>query len=233
MGISQRDLGPNPSSGYLIVLRGEALLRIRSQARASRSDEDGAWLRELREAAAFLDPFAYRGMARLPLGPSVSADPEKIGTFHELGIDVGTDRIARTRFWEFITDDTPLGYESLLATADQARELWRLLDDPSDWEIIHVSVESQRRSELTVGYDVGLWGGEFYSLISDCVVMPTWHPPHRDDFTEIAEKLRGLNEHILFQTPGDALAFKTYYTSKPWAETNGFEVVRIDAESGI
>jgi hypothetical protein len=82
------------------------------------------------------------------------------------------------------------------------------------------------------GEDRNAGGAEFYSLICDTVVAPTWHPPAPEDFQELAAEVRRLNQHLLFETPDDALSFKSYYTSKPWAETEDFEgafkTVRVD-----
>jgi hypothetical protein len=69
------------------------------------------------------------------------------------------------------------------------------------------------------GYDVGYWGGDHFLIVCDTVVAPQWHPPDPDDFFEVAERVRGLNEHLLFPNHGDALAFRSYYLSKEWAET--------------
>jgi hypothetical protein len=217
-------------SGYLIVRRAEALLRRYSAL--TRSPE---LLKQLRDSTSFLDPAAYRGMGRWPLDPYPSLDPATIETFRGAGIDMDSDRAARIRACELVGDDPPEGDEErLLPTFEQAAEVAALVDVPSDWEVIHVAVAPLTPTERTLGYDLGWWGGaEFYSLISDSVVAPTWHPPAPEDFEELAAEVRRLNRHLLFETPDDARAFKSYYTSKPWAETEdvegAFKIVRVDA----
>jgi hypothetical protein len=218
-------------SGYLIVRRAEALLRAYSEAPTRRQD----LLKRLREATRFLDPAAYRGMGRWPLDPYPSLDPASIEALSGAGLDMNSDRAARIKVRELVGDDPPEGYEErLLPTAGQAAEVVALLDAPADWEVIRVAVAPLDRTNRTLGYDVGWWGGaEFYSLISDSVVAPTWHPPAPEDFQELAREMRRLNEHLLFETPEDALDFRSFYTSKPWAETEGehgdFKIVRVDA----
>jgi hypothetical protein len=223
---------PIQDSGYLIVMRAETMLRVYSQGRVAR--EHPEVLRELREALAFLAPTAYRGMGRWPLDPYPSLDPATIDAFRGGGIDMDSDRAARIRFCELVGEEPPEDYEErLLSTLDQAREVSALLDTPADWEIVHVAVAPLGHTERTLGYDLGWWGGEFYSLISDCAVAPTWHPPDPDDFRELADKLRILNRHLLFETPEDALAFQSYYKTKPWAEAEdcegAFRVARVEA----
>jgi hypothetical protein len=222
---------PIQDSGYLIVMRASAMLRDYSQGRVAR--EHPELLQQLREALGFLDPAAYRGMGRWPLDPYPSLNPATIDAFRGSGIDMDSDRAARIRFWELVGEERPDDYEErLLSTPDEAREVWGLLDTPSDWEILHVAVAPLERTERTLGYDLGWWGGEFYSLISDCAIAPTWHPPDPDDFGELAGRLRLLNQHVLFETPEDALGFKSYYKTKPWAEAEDYEgafrVARID-----
>ena len=63
-----------------------------------------------------------------------------------------------------------------------------------------------------MGYDIG-WFPECYSLISD------WHGPDPADFHELGERLRPANHHGLFHSADDARAFRSYYVSRPWAET--------------
>jgi hypothetical protein len=32
-----------------------------------------------------------------------------------------------------------------------------------------------------LGYDVGYWAGDHYSIIADTIITPTWHgPPEKD-----------------------------------------------------
>ncbi len=219
-------------SGCLIVMRAEAMLGVYSQQRIARERSDV--LRQLRKALGFLDPAAYRGMGRWPLDPYPSLDPAIVRAFRETGIDMDSDRTARIRFCELVGEAPPDDYEErLLPTVHEAREVTALLDTPSDWEIVHVAVAPLERTAKTLGYDLGWWSGEFYSLIADSAVTPTWHPPDPDDFSELADKLRVLNEHLLFEAAEDALGFKSYYKTKRWAETEDYEgafkVVRIEA----
>ena len=191
-------------------------------------------LRQLRDALGFLDLTAYRGTGRSVLDPYPSLDPTIVKVFADGGAAMESNRAARIRFYEIVGAELPELYEErLLPTLGEAREVQALVDVSADWEIIYVAAEPLARGERTLGYDLGWWGGEFYSLISDSAVDPFWHPPDPSDFHDLAKQLRVLNAHLLFDSPEDALAFKTYYTTKPWAETESFEgafkVIRVDA----
>lgn len=143
-----------------------------------------------------------------------------------------TDRAGRIRLYEFVGDNS-LNDDSLLASAEEAEEVRLLLDTPSDWETIGVSQVTSTRNAQTLGFDIGWFGGEYYSLISDCVVAPLWHPPYDDDLPELGSQAKALNQQLLFDSTADALAFTDWYKTKPWAEseTSPFVIVRIDSIS--
>lgn len=163
-----------------------------------------------------IDATRYRGMGREPLFPHVSLDWDT------------SDRQARMKLSELVGDGES---DTVMADSDEAEEVWRLLDSPAEWEIIGVSRTAFERSERTLGYDIGWWGGKFYSLISDCIVAPTWHPPVIDDYAALAVQVRALNGHLLFESPESALRFRAWYTSKSWSESEDgveFKPVRVE-----
>ena len=104
-----------------------------------------------------------------------------------------------------------------------AEEVVSLTDDSSIWEIINVSRGNAGSVGTPLGFDVGYWDGDHFSLIADTIVVPRWHPPVPDDFAELAAALSCLNENLLFDSSVDAEAFKEFYKSKPWAETEDHE----------
>jgi hypothetical protein len=70
-----------------------------------------------------------------------------------------------------------------------------------------------------LGYDVGYWSGDHFSLINDTLVAPLWHPPQPEDFQELAAHAHELNNHVLFPSASLAAKFRQWYLTKPWAET--------------
>jgi hypothetical protein len=109
--------------------------------------------------------------------------------------------------------------EDLLPSVEDAQNVLSLVDNPIQWEIIHVTKADDIPASNTLGYDIGYWGGDHFSLIADSIIAPHWHPPALDDLDELAQKLSCLNESLLFRSGEDARRFREYYKSKLWAAT--------------
>ena len=154
-------------------------------------------------------------------------------------MDMDADRSARIEMLKRLrpqgdADPSMIGEdEDLLSTLDNAVYVHGLLDSPGEREVVSVRRLDFRQSEATLGYDVGYWGGDHYSLIADTLVAPTWHGPPDSAYAELAAVLSPLNSHLLFPTPADAAAFRSYYLTKEWAETETTEgefcIIQVDA----
>lgn len=183
-------------------------------------------LQELRNAVKFVNPTHYRGISREPLSPLPTFDSDVLNTFTETGVDVETEKNARTRFLEIVGEDNPIeDYDDdLLSSLDLALEVYKLLKKPDDYEIVFLSRQqvNSTKEMRTLGFDIGYWGGDHFSLIGDTVIYPLWHPPEPQDFDELAEKLQTLNEYALFPTREAAEEFRKYYMTKIWAEKESF-----------
>ncbi len=177
-------------------------------------------LRDLRNELSFIEPTKYRGMGRAPLEPYLGSIIERL---RERGEDV-SNLTARKRFAEFVGEDNG----PLIPDLETGRKLISLLDKSALWEIIGVSQESLEPTANTLGFDLGWWGSEFYSLIADCAVAPHWHGPPFERLRELAQHLRSLNENVLFPGAANALEFLSYYEGQDWAETDNFVPVRIE-----
>lgn len=174
-----------------------------------------SYLQQIRSVLDFIDPSLYRGIGRIPLkpwSPQYKEDRDEI--------------TARMKFFEINGEDREEwdmyvgGYDyskSLISTFEQAHEIYSHLISPKDYEIVHLSREVYEENFELLGYDIGCWGGEF-SLISDTIVMPRWHPPAPADLVELSSRVNILNKYVLFQTLREAQEFKQYYLSKSWAE---------------
>jgi hypothetical protein len=197
------------TEGYLIVYRAaEFSARFQARAAAEGFQRDAA---AFRDAVGFVDIRKYRGMGRDPLLPY--PDPYVEGVLRRRGHDVDSNSAAAKRFRELLGDHGPL-----IPQLEVAQELFVLIDDRAAWELIGVSRKDLRLTPRTLGFDLGWWGEEFYSLISDCIVAPKWHGADPDRLSELAEQLRGLNAHVLFETPAAAQQFRSYYVQQDWAE---------------
>ena len=197
------------TEGYLIVCRGaEFVSRFQARAAAEGFKQDVA---ALREAVKFVDARKYRGMGRDPLLPY--PEPYVEGVLRRRGQDVDSNSAAAKRFRKLLGDNGPL-----IPQLEVAQELFALVDDRAAWELIGVSRMDLGVTLQTLGFDLGWWGEEFYSLISDCIVAPKWHGPDPDRLSDLAEVLRELNSNVLFETPADAEQFRRYYVLQDWAE---------------
>jgi len=242
--------------GYLIVLNPKINLRIfenRSTLKKYKKE-----YREYRSAFSSYDPLKYRGISRRPL----SAHYPLVDKIHQLYKKVGFDerlsfkidkeivqwhknnqldynKEARVHMYELVeyklerVDDR--GFESdedLLQTLDEAIEVYNLLNNPSDYEIICVKRVNFECNPNTIGFDIGYWGGDHYSLIADTIVTPTWHGPPEEEYMEVSGKVGALNKFLLFDAVEDAADFKEYYISKDWAEKEfepgEFSMIQVD-----
>jgi hypothetical protein len=244
------------TQGYMIVLQPKALIKMYDELPASQYETHEIRtlraalvprIREFREAFAAFNPTRYRGISRDCLFAYPSLNSKEIEKFqaecywpNPLG---KADARARYRFREIIgrpVDEynalSGRSYDVLDDLAD-AMELYFLLDDPSQWEIIHVSRADSLYTETTLGYDIGHWNALHFSLIGDIVAIPFWfhtfHTPPREDYAELNQELSRLNEHLLFASINDADSFRSYYKSKSWAEEEcageEFDIIRVDA----
>lgn len=181
-----------------------------------------------------LERTAYRGISRDPLTPLPSLDPEVLRQFEESGCDVKTEQAARRRFLEALGDNIPeddFDYD-LLPDYDAAQEVFSLLESPNEYEIIQVAREPFAADGNCLGFDVGYWGGDHYSIVCDSAVHPVWHPPDPECIDDLARELQVLNESFLFSSAESAASFRSWYRTQHWAETEGYPdqfcIIRVD-----
>jgi len=220
------------ASGYLIVQLPSVALRAFATCVTSHryAGEYAAYVRSLREALPGVTPETYRGIAR-----------EVLDRYWD-----GEDRIpgasanweARVMIRERLGPDPNMKYSlefhdpDLLPDLAFAREVLAATESPGDWEVICVARETSERTPTTLGFDVGYWGSDHFSLICGSLLMPRWHLAPPEDFEELRAQATPLNADVLFDTHEDASRFREWYLSKPWAETEGypaqFQVIRVE-----
>jgi hypothetical protein len=224
------------TEGYYIVLHPTAEVQRYNEDLVTDPPwpERVQYLQAHKAAFAHLDPALYRGISRSPLQPFYQLCREDMERCRREGINFEANKKAAVRLKEVVP---PIPYEdineSLIPTKKYALEIFRLLDNPSEWEIIHVRCEEFRTNHKTLGFDVGYWGRDHFSLIVDTALLPRWHGPIREDFQELIQELSGLNSNLLFNDPDSAIRFRQFYKSKPWAETDAtgdeFQIIQVDA----
>ena len=199
-----------------------------------------ALLNEHRQALPEIDPSRYRGMDRTPLERWFDGLDELVGTNQIDERDIAARRFIRGR----LGPDPTLTWRrighfdaDLLPTTEVAFEVRSLAEQPSDWEVIAVTRQTADVTGTTLGFDVGYWGMDHCSFIRDTAVAPEYRPPPPEDFCELQAQVKGLNDHLLFNTAHEAEAFRAWYRSKVWAEAEDcpdeFQILRIESVAPV
>jgi hypothetical protein len=219
---------------YLIVKKPTLMKQWYSMWEQDEKFRDG--IKRIRAALPFSNPENYRGISRAPLFPFWTSDIKALREVEPSDIEVNT--AARIKMAELAeaqpTDQDTLFVDGMLEHFEQALEIYHLLDgnNKKEYEIIRITKNSVDKLKDTLGYDIGYWGGDYFSIICDCAIMPLWHPPALTDLQELAEQLQTLNGHLLFNTIAEGENFRKYYKSKSWAETESeageFCIIRVD-----
>jgi hypothetical protein len=178
------------------------------------------YLEDLRAAIAPLDPGTYRGIACVLDGiPPAPEDSDEEGWLDTFFVDRGDPLLpVRLAIGRFEDPGFPDEANCLIADLALAREAAALAPDTEEIEVVELRREHFVTGAASLGFDVGYWNGDHYSIISDSIVTPTWHPPAPEDFGALASSLRSLNDRLLFPSEADAGAFRTRYLSFPWGE---------------
>jgi len=204
----------------MLVYKPEKLLSAYMSGEFCQSNEE--ILSKLRAALPFMEPKNYRGISREPLVPWSKIDEDEFQRSGKTLVDLQRDQTARRKFLEINREDRYNwggDYNTeLIQERSAAEEIRLIVDLPEDFEIIEVARGNFGTKYNFLGFDIGYWGGDHYSLICDSAVMPHWHGPDPECFEELGKQLRCLNEHLLFSKPKDAEEFRKYYRSQPWAE---------------
>jgi len=219
------------NKGYLTVLKPELVIQQFEQRDNVKDYPE--YYKKLRNAFRSFDPLKYRGISRYPLEAYPSLDQNELDYYAREGVDLYSDKNARMKLLEIVPETTPDFYDvSFIENCTDALEIFKLLDEPQKWEIIQVRRDTFEEIKHTLGFDIGYWSSDHFSLIADTIVIPMWHVPDEKDYAELEARLRHLNKNLLFKTPKQATDFKIYYKSKEWAETEDIEgefcVIQVD-----
>ncbi len=180
------------------------------------------------------DPLSYRGIGCIVDGIPPSPDEDQESWLAAFNVDKSDPLLAtRLAIGRFFEDDLLNTNGYLLFDPKHVREALDLAPLSEHLQPVRVRRESFSNGTSVLGFDVGYWGGDHYSIICDSIVTPTWHPPQPEDFNTLAEALGGLNGSLLFPTEAEAAEFRTRYVGFAWAETESypgeFEVIQLEA----
>jgi hypothetical protein len=180
----------------------------------------------LRSAFPNIDPTCYRGIDRCPLCEDPIPDHGWSATPEHRALD-DRDVAARVRMLDFVgrwNKDYFGAVRCAVPTVENARELASPLETPSHYEIVRLSQSSAGEvcvDDKDLGFDIGYWGSDSYSIICDSAIWSRWHGPYDDVLPELATRLAELNSNCLFQTHEAADRFRSWYRSQDWAEQEG------------
>jgi len=181
------------------------------------------YLKELRNIFNFIEPQNYKGIDRSAL----SGETEKELFKYSPEEDIYTKN-ARVKMYEILKQkqDAFLNYadfvddENGFINIEDAKYIYNLIENKNEYEIIEVMRNNYTVTDKLLGFDIGYWGGDHFSIISDIIITPQWHPADPEDFKEIIYYANKLNQNILFKNENDALEYLKYYRTKKWAETD-------------
>jgi hypothetical protein len=221
-------LQPRQTRGFMLVHKPEKLVAANEADLIRRGGQE--YLRTLRNTLNFIDPKKYRGISREPLEPWSKIDEDLFKRGAKTLIDLPQDQSARRKFLElngidrydrflYDYDDKDDCNLDLILDLRVAEEIRRFADSPEGFEIIEVARGDFGTEYNFLGFDIGYWGGDHFSIICDSAIMPCWHNPDPESFGELSKQLCCLNENLLFSKPHDAENFRKYYRSQPWAES--------------
>ena len=199
------------SSGYLIVKKTEEILRSYEKAIAERNVLEQ--YKKFRNAFSYFNPAKYLGISRDPmLGVPKELQSEFVGILESEALDF----LSHIQEQNLYDDDLIYDYNDAINT-------FKKIKNKQIYEIIRLCKETFEDNLNVIGFDIGYWEGDHFSLIADTVVIPTWHGPPEKDYNELFDKLKPLlNKNLLFNTVEEAEEFKSYYKTKDWAETESY-----------
>jgi hypothetical protein len=235
------DDGARQTRGHLIVRTAPvafagALAAAEGEVDPVRYEE---FVRRLWAALPMLSPARYRGFDRFPLEAIFESDVQTTP-------GVGPDWVAKVRMREDVRlgSDDPSYWELLdpdvVEDLAVARDVLARTDRPEEWEVVAVDRVAEVPGDLTLGFDVGTWGDDHFSIVRDAMLVPRRHPAAPEDFAFLVPHARRLNAHQLFATHDDAAAYRAWYRTRRWAEREDasrtepeFQIVRVDAVPAV
>jgi hypothetical protein len=208
--------------GYLIVLK-QSIKLSRWLSKFENNDKAMAYIDQFRNKFHSLEPNNYRGIDRFPLeacSEDELADPKLSEIIEEKEACKKMYELLKHKQQAFIMykdfNDDINSFELI----EDAFTVYNLLENKNDYEIIEIRRKEFTLCENFLGFDIGYWGGDHFSIISDTIVAPQWHAADPKDFNSLFLFAKRLNKNLLFKTEKDAIEFRKYYKKAKWSETD-------------
>jgi hypothetical protein len=208
--------------GYLIVLK-QSIKLSRWLTKFENNDNAIAYLNQFKKKFSSVDPNKYKGIDRFPLEAYSEEELANI----ELG-NILEEKVACKKMYEILRTKQQafLIYKDFSDDAnsfeliEDAFTVYDLLENKNNYEIIELKRKKFNSDETFLGFDIGYWGSDHFSIISDTMIAPQWHAPDPEDFNTLFLFAKRLNKNLLFKTEKDAMEFRKYYLKTKWAETD-------------
>jgi hypothetical protein len=197
--------------GFLILEKPTEMLRKYEERISERNFIEE--YRKFRNTFAEFNPSNYLGISRNPL----IGVPQNLQSVYEVIEEPDAQDYLS------ILDEHNLSSGDLIFEYSETIKTFTKIINKARYDIILVRKDTFEDNNNILGYDIGYWDGDHFSLIADTIVIPTWHGPIEEDYDELKTKLKVLNRNLLFNTFQEAEVFKNYYKSKSWAETEDIE----------
>jgi hypothetical protein len=221
--------------GFLILLKPDK--NIDNFEKSNFVNTNIEFFKRFRHLFSEFNPRSYKGISRDVFdADTLSKHKIEINNFEDYEKPNIKARIKMFELLEYKIEcdlvDNPY-YDKLFNSKEDAVNVYTLLDNQKDYELIEIRRNHYSVNPRTLGFDIGYWGSDSFSLIADTIITPKWHPANEEDYNELKERYKKLNENLLFKTPKEAEEFKYYYKSKEWAEkdynNSDFIVIQIDS----
>ena len=163
-----------------------------------------------------IDPNNYKGISRNVL----YSVPKKI---KELFDDIPEPDA------QYFMDEILEKYENdevdLIYNLQDCLAVYNKINGKQNYEIImSIKDENNKSFEDFLGYDIGYFGGDNFSIISDSILLPMWHGAPENAYPELKPYLKLLNKNLLFNKLDEAREFKEYYLGQKWAEKDDNDI---------
>jgi hypothetical protein len=206
--------------GFLIVLKQDVKI-AQWQKKHKANDQFNVYIGLLRETFNSVNPISYKGIDRYPLEAYTEEDilkhpPDDSEYTKKARIkmyDILNSKQKALLMYEDFNDD-----ENMFTTMKDAITVYNLLQNKGDYEIIELYRNKYNLNETFLGFDIGYWGSDHFSLISDIFIAPQWHPADPKDFDILLNYIKDLNKNLLFNTEIEAMKFREFYKNAEWAE---------------
>jgi hypothetical protein len=213
-----------PHSGHIIVLR-QDLDQKKYEAMGLHPNNLQA-LKRLRDTLNFINPTNYRGTGRqhFDSAPFYVDDNGVLEKWPDSNLSEYDNLEAKKLLAAYEQANAPkdVNIDFCLFSFEEIYNVYKLIDNKADYEILEIIENEKMTTNMTIGFDVGFFGGDFYSAIADTAIKPIWNPPHFDDMKDILEHLKKINNNCLFDNFDDAKIYREIYLTKAWGDKESY-----------